>query len=338
MGPQLGNNLVNLGIEAAAREAVHGLGQDLETLLLARGGAGPRQWRPRTAGGLLPRFARHAPDAGPRLRHPLRVRHVRPADSRWLAGRGRRTSGCSRATVGDRARRASATTSTSVVAPSHGSTNRAATACVGSRPTRSRASPATRRCSATASTPATRCGCGRARRSSRSTSRPSTSAITTGPFRRRSSPRRSPRCSIPTTSREIGKRLRLAQQYFFVSCSLQDMLRLLDMKGEPIARFPGLFAVQLNDTHPSIAVAELMRLLVDERLLPWEEAWDITRRTLGLHQPHPAARGARDLGVAAVPGACCRGRSRSSTRSIVDSWRRCGSAIQATMRALRGCR
>ena len=58
------------------------------------------------------------------------------------------------------------------------------------------------------------------------------------------------------------------------------MLRLLDCKGEPIERFAELFAVQLNDTHPSIAVAELMRLLVDERLLPWEQAWDITRRTL----------------------------------------------------------
>jgi glycogen phosphorylase len=84
----------------------------------------------------------------------------------------------------------------------------------------------------------------------------------------------------PNDEPEIGKRLRLAQQYFFVCCSLQNILRLLDMMDEPAARLPDLFAVQLNDTHPSIAVAELMRLLVDERLLPWDEAWDITRRTL----------------------------------------------------------
>jgi starch phosphorylase len=83
----------------------------------------------------------------------------------------------------------------------------------------------------------------------------------------------------PNDEPAIGKRLRLAQQYFFVSCSLQDMLRLLDLKGEPIRRFPDVFAAQLNDTHPSIAVAELMRLLVDEHQLPWDEAWDITRRT-----------------------------------------------------------
>ena len=84
----------------------------------------------------------------------------------------------------------------------------------------------------------------------------------------------------PNDEPEAGKRLRLAQQYFFVSCSLQDMLRLLDTMGEPIARFPQLFAVQMNDTHPSIAVAELMRLLVDERGLGWDQAWVLTRQTL----------------------------------------------------------
>ncbi|MFM0631681.1 glycogen/starch/alpha-glucan phosphorylase [Paraburkholderia xenovorans] len=84
----------------------------------------------------------------------------------------------------------------------------------------------------------------------------------------------------PNDEPEAGKRLRLAQQYFFVSCSLQDMLRLLDLKGEPVGRFADMFAAQLNDTHPSIAVAELMRLLVDVRSLPWDEAWSITRRTL----------------------------------------------------------
>ena len=84
----------------------------------------------------------------------------------------------------------------------------------------------------------------------------------------------------PNDDPEIGKRLRLAQQYFFVSCSLQDMLHMLAMKGEPVARFPDLAAVQLNDTHPSIAVAELMRLLIDEHHVPWDEAWDLTRRTL----------------------------------------------------------
>jgi starch phosphorylase len=85
----------------------------------------------------------------------------------------------------------------------------------------------------------------------------------------------------PNDEPAVGKRLRLAQQYFFVSCSLQDVLHLHALRGGPVTRLAEWFAVQLNDTHPSIAVAELMRLLVDEHDLPWEEAWDVTVRTLG---------------------------------------------------------
>ncbi|MEG3129354.1 glycogen/starch/alpha-glucan phosphorylase [Pantoea cypripedii] len=83
----------------------------------------------------------------------------------------------------------------------------------------------------------------------------------------------------PNDEPDAGKRLRLAQQYFFVSCSLQDMLRLLDIGHRPVEHFAERFAAQLNDTHPSIAVAELMRLLIDERQLSWDEAWSITQHT-----------------------------------------------------------
>jgi glycogen phosphorylase len=85
----------------------------------------------------------------------------------------------------------------------------------------------------------------------------------------------------PNDEPEIGKRLRLAQQYFFVSCSLQDVLRLLDIAELPVHMLPEQFALQLNDTHPSIAVAELMRLLVDERQLGWDAAWAITVAAFG---------------------------------------------------------
>lgn len=85
----------------------------------------------------------------------------------------------------------------------------------------------------------------------------------------------------PNDEPEAGKKLRLAQQYFFVSCSLQDMLRILHLVGEPLEHFSDRFAAQLNDTHPSIAVAELMRLLVDVHKLAWNTAWDITFRTFG---------------------------------------------------------
>ena len=84
----------------------------------------------------------------------------------------------------------------------------------------------------------------------------------------------------PNDEPEIGKTLRLAQQYFFVSCSLQDMISILMLRGKKIETFHESFAVQLNDTHPSIAVAELMRLLIDEHLMDWEEAWKITQQTM----------------------------------------------------------
>src|SRR5882724_4173084 len=76
-----------------------------------------------------------------------------------------------------------------------------------------------------------------------------------------------------------GKQLRLEQQYFFVSCSLQDMIRIHLRRGKNLTDFHETFAVQLNDTHPSIGVAELMRLLVDEHQMTWDAAWDITEKT-----------------------------------------------------------
>jgi starch phosphorylase len=85
----------------------------------------------------------------------------------------------------------------------------------------------------------------------------------------------------PNDEPEIGKKLRLAQQYFFVSCSLQDMIRLHLMRGKRLDEFDSYWAAQLNDTHPSIAVAELMRLLVDEHQMDWDRAWTITERTCG---------------------------------------------------------
>ncbi len=84
----------------------------------------------------------------------------------------------------------------------------------------------------------------------------------------------------PNDGTDEGRRLRLKQQHFFVSCSLQDMIRSLEGRGLPLEEFPEHWAVQLNDTHPSIAVAELMRLLIDEKQLTWEAAWDITTRSL----------------------------------------------------------
>jgi glycogen phosphorylase len=76
-----------------------------------------------------------------------------------------------------------------------------------------------------------------------------------------------------------GKALRLQQQYFFVTCSLQDMIRLHMTLKRPLEQFHEKWAVQLNDTHPAIAVAELMRLLVDGHHLDWDTAWHVTQHT-----------------------------------------------------------
>lgn len=86
----------------------------------------------------------------------------------------------------------------------------------------------------------------------------------------------------PNDEPEAGKRLRLLQQHFFVSCSLQHILHIMDDLADlSVYDLPERFAIQLNDTHPSIGVAELMRLLVDERRMDWDLAWAITVATFG---------------------------------------------------------
>jgi len=77
-----------------------------------------------------------------------------------------------------------------------------------------------------------------------------------------------------------GKRLRLAQQFFFVSCSLQHIVKIQLSMNRPLSELHRKFAIQMNDTHPAIAVAELMRLLVDEHSMEWETAWRVTQGTL----------------------------------------------------------
>jgi starch phosphorylase len=83
----------------------------------------------------------------------------------------------------------------------------------------------------------------------------------------------------PNDEVAAGKELRLKQQFFFSSCSLQDMLRIHLLLGGTPETFHEKWAVQLNDTHPAIAVAELMRLLIDENAIDWDQAWKITCAT-----------------------------------------------------------
>ncbi len=84
----------------------------------------------------------------------------------------------------------------------------------------------------------------------------------------------------PNDEQFRGKQLRLEQQFFFVSCSLQDMIRTHLFRHKTLDNFHEGYTVQLNDTHPSIAVPELMRLLVDEHHYDWDKAWEISHQTL----------------------------------------------------------
>lgn len=85
----------------------------------------------------------------------------------------------------------------------------------------------------------------------------------------------------PNDTLYLGKELRLKQQYFFVSCSLQDIFRRYKRHHTDWSDFPDHAAIQMNDTHPSLAVPEMMRLLVDKENLSWDKAWELTVETLG---------------------------------------------------------
>ncbi len=85
----------------------------------------------------------------------------------------------------------------------------------------------------------------------------------------------------PPDEKIEGKRLRLMQQFFFTSCSLQNMVGIHLSRGKPLTEFSNNWTVQLNDTHPSIGIAELMRLLMDDHAMGWDDAWKVTQATFG---------------------------------------------------------
>ena len=116
------------------------------------------------------------------------------------------------------------------------------------------------------------------------------------------------RVLYPNDDTDAGKRLRLKQQYFFSSASLQDMVRAYRAAhGGDFTHFADAYAVQLNDTHPTVAIPELLRLLVEEAGMRFADAVRGGPRYLCLHQPHHYARGAGKMGVRSCSAACCPG-------------------------------
>ena len=141
----------------------------------------------------------------------------------------------------------------------------------------------------------------------------------------------------PNDASTAGKQLRLEQEYFFVSCALQDCIRLL-LQRTTIDKFADKFAIQLNDTHPTLAVPELMRLLMDEHGLGWDEAWAITLALLRYtnHTLLPEALETWPLPLFAAPAAAPPGDHLRDQPALP---RRGARAVPRRRRAAaRGCR
>ena len=336
-GPHLANNLLNLGITEQTRQALAELGIESRRPGRAGGGARPGQRRPWAAGVVLPGFAGVAGSARHRLRHPLRVRHLRPDHQGRLAGGDHRQVAALRQPVGDRPARDRLR---GEVRRAHRGLDRRAGPLPRALDSRHRGQGRGlrhARSSATAWAPATRCGCGRPRRSSRSTSPRSTTATTTGRSRTRCTRRTSPRSSTRTTRCIQGKTLRLQQQFFFVTCSLQDMIRVHLLLERPLDTLPREVG-RPAQRHPS----------GHRRGRTDAPAGGRARDGLGhglarhaqhlrLHQPHAAARGAGEVAgrsvrpaAAAAPGDHLRDQpplprrgARDVSRATTPAWRGC---------------
>ena len=120
------------------------------------------------------------------------------------------------------------------------------------------------------------------------------------------------------------------QEYFLVACSLADLVRRFRRSNTDWEQLPEKAAIQLNDTHPAMAVAELMRILLDEAHLGWDQAWDLTRRTLA-YTNHTLLPEALEKWPLAWFERCCRGNSRSSyeiNRRLLDEVRAASPATR----------
>ena len=281
LGRSLINGLASLdgALVEEARDGAAGTGLRPRPCRGGRNRPRSRQRRSRPSRRVLPRFAGDAAVSGRRLRHPLRLRHLhagidedgrqREIASSWLRHRNPweipRDDASYVVRYGGRcvAHAGRAGQAAHSLGRYAGRLGRRL------RPADSRQSQPDGQSPATLVRPRDRAVQRRRR---------STPAVTPRRPPRRSTPRTSRASCTPTTRRRRARNCVCRQQYFFVSASLQDILAQHLNEGRTLDSLPDAIAIQLNDTHPALAIPELMRLLVDEHELEWEQAWDITRR------------------------------------------------------------
>ena len=119
------------------------------------------------------------------------------------------------------------------------------------------------------------------------------------------------RVLYPDDSTARGQGLRFVQEYFLVACSLADLVRRFQQTNGDWTALPEKVAVQLNDTHPAVAVPELLRILLDKAHLDWDRAWDLTQRTLA-YTNHTHCPRRWKMAARVVRADVCRATSRSS--------------------------
>ena len=313
----------NLGLTPTVREALDELGVDLDRLCklepdaaLGNGGLG------RLAACFMESMASLG-DSGATATASATTTASSARSLRTAGSTNCRRSGCRSAIRGNSSGRTSCTRSASAARSRNSSTGTERRAMSGIRP-RSVDGGGVRHADhrAGAAGTSTRCGCGRRAPPIRSRSTISIAATTSARWPTACGSRRSRASSIRATTRRRAQDLRLRQEFFFASASLQDLVRRHMQQHGELASLADHAAIQLNDTHPAIAVPELMRLLVDVHGMPWDLAWSDHDVDLQLHQPHAAAGGARDLAGARCSSGCCRGTCRSSTRSMRATSRR----------------
>ena len=327
MGPQLGNNLVNLGIYREAAAGDDARGPRPRGAARAGGGARAGQRRPGPAGRLLPGFAGHAaacPAIGYGIRYEFGIFDQEIRDGwqveitdKWLR-LGNPWEICA---AGDRLRRE--------VRRPHRALHRRTGRLAGPLDPATRscgAWPTTRRWSATAPDTVNLLRLWKAEAVESFDFQAFNTGDYYGAVLREDDLREHHQGALPQRRVAAGQEAAPAAAV---------LLRLLLAAGHDprstcsgprrSTSFADKFAVQLNDTHPSIAVAELMRLLVDEHGLDWDAAWEITRQIFGYTNHTLLPEALETMAACRSSQRCCRATWRSSTRSTGASWTRCAA-------------